>query len=308
MSSGTGTSTFIIRWVNFLTILLAIGVIGFGVWMSSHHDNCRKSLTMPVIGLGAVIFVVSIIGFLGALKNNSILLWMSVTAVSYLALHHTGGYFGLHGVSLSPTIICTRFIVTNNGSGHNVTGLRYKEYQLHDYSSWFLKQLNNSHNWEHLKSCLVKSDDCNSLAKKYKTLKQLKLAKLSPIEAGCCRPPSECGYPAVNASFYDLSFHPISSNKDCRLYKNSKAIKCYNCDSCNQWFTLSDVVLDEMLPGATPKCERIQVRAFFSRILPLSVSSHFISWQFHHILVCKDACFANLGEIHLYTAKTVTKL
>ncbi|KAL3637780.1 hypothetical protein CASFOL_018228 [Castilleja foliolosa] len=74
----------------------------------------------------------------------------------------------------------------------------YKEYQLHYYSSWFLKQL----------------------------------AKLSPIEAGCCRPPSECGYPAVNTSFKDLSFHPISSNKDCRLYKNSKAIKCYNCDSC----------------------------------------------------------------------------
>lgn len=43
---------------------------------------------------------------------------------------------------------------------------------------------------------------------------------------------NRCGYPAVNASFYDLSFHPISSNKDCRLYKNSKAIKCYNCDSC----------------------------------------------------------------------------
>ncbi|GJX81446.1 polyribonucleotide nucleotidyltransferase, partial [Tanacetum coccineum] len=64
------------------------------------------------------------------------------------------------------------------------------------------------------------------------TLKQYKLAKLTPIEAGCCRPPSQCGYPAVNASHYDLSFHPISSNKDCKRYKNAKAIKCYNCDSC----------------------------------------------------------------------------
>ncbi|CAH2075731.1 unnamed protein product [Thlaspi arvense] len=109
--------------------------------------------------------------------------------------------------------------------------LRYKEYQLQDYSSWFLKQLNNTHNWERLKSCLVKSDDCNNLSRKYRTLKQYKQAKLTPIEAGCCRPPSECGYPAINASYYDLSFHPISSNKDCKVYKNSKAIKCYNCDS-----------------------------------------------------------------------------
>ncbi|KAK6130030.1 hypothetical protein DH2020_036216 [Rehmannia glutinosa] len=99
--------------------------------------------------------------------------------LSRLALHHTGGYFGLHGVGVSIfvsgdilvvirimdllEISSAMFIITNNGSGHNVTGLRYKEYQLHDYSSWFLKQ----------------------------TLKQFKLAKLSPVEAGCCRPPSE---------------------------------------------------------------------------------------------------------------------
>ncbi|PON62824.1 hypothetical protein PanWU01x14_135000, partial [Parasponia andersonii] len=68
--------------------------------------------------------------------------------------------------------------------------VRYKEYQLKDYSSWFLNQLNSTHNWKHLKSCLVKSEDCNNLSKKYKTLKQYKSAKLTPIEAGCCRPPS----------------------------------------------------------------------------------------------------------------------
>ncbi|KAK8584287.1 hypothetical protein V6N12_068532 [Hibiscus sabdariffa] len=179
---GMGTSNFVIRWINFLTMLLAIAVVIFGVWMSTHHDGCRKSLTLPVLGLGAFIFVM--------------------------------------------------FIITNNGSGHNVSGLRYKEYQLKDYSSWFLKQLNNTANWKRLKSCLVKSEDCNNIAKQYKTLKQYKIAKLTPIEAGCCRPPSECGYPVVNASYYDLSFHPISSNKDCKLYKNTRAVKCYNCDSC----------------------------------------------------------------------------
>ncbi|KAF5189893.1 Tetraspanin-10, partial [Thalictrum thalictroides] len=124
------------------------------------------------------------------------------------------------------------FIITNNGSGHRVAGLRYKEYQLQDYSSWFQKQLNNTENWKHLKSCLVKSKDCNNLPKKYKTLKQFKRGELTPLEAGCCRPPSECGYPAINASYYDMSFRPASTNKDCKLYHNSRTIKCYNCDSC----------------------------------------------------------------------------
>ncbi|XP_057462725.1 tetraspanin-10-like [Actinidia eriantha] len=214
-----GTSIFVIRWINFLTILLAVAVLGFGVWMSTHHDGCRKSLTLPVLGLGAVIFVISIIGFLGALKNNSILLWIYLILVCFILV-----------AILVFTVLA--FIITNNGSGHTTAGLRYKEYQLHDYSSWFLKQLNNTHNWEHLRSCLVKHDDCNNLSKKYKTLKQFKLAKLTPIEAGCCRPPSECGYPAINASYFDLSFHPISSNKDCKVYKNLQSIKCYNCDSC----------------------------------------------------------------------------
>ncbi|KAD2067450.1 hypothetical protein E3N88_41914 [Mikania micrantha] len=92
--------------------------------------------------------------------------------------------------------------------------------------------LNNTHNWKHLRSCFVKAEVCNSLPKRYKTLRQYKLANLTPIEASCCRPPSQCGYPAVNASYYDLSFHPVSSNKDCKLYKNLKSIKCYSCDSC----------------------------------------------------------------------------
>ncbi|TYI15796.1 hypothetical protein ES332_A08G211200v1 [Gossypium tomentosum] len=229
---GMGTSNFVIRWINFLTMviicllcmlfngqLLAIAVAIFGVWMSTHHDGCRKSLTLPVLGLGGFIFLVSMIGFLGALKKNAILLWIYLILLCMILV-----------AILVFTVLA--FIITNNGSGHNVSGLRYKEYQLKDYSSWFLKQLNNTDNWKRLKSCLVKSEDCNNLAKQYKTLKQYKMAKLTPIEAGCCRPPSECGYPVVNASYYDLSFHPVSSNEDCKLYKNSRVVKCYNCDSC----------------------------------------------------------------------------
>ncbi|XP_019055203.1 PREDICTED: tetraspanin-10-like isoform X2 [Nelumbo nucifera] len=216
---GSGTSTFVIRWINFLTMLIAVAVICFGVWMNTHQDGCRKSLAFPVLGLGGLILLISLIGFMGALKNISILLWIYLVMLCLI----------LVGI-LVFTVLA--FIVTNNGSGHSKAGIRYKEYQLQDYSSWFLKELNNTRNWEQLKTCLVKSEDCNNLSKKYKTLKQYKMAKLTPIEAGCCRPPSECGYPAVNASYYDLSFHPVSSNNDCKLYKNSRAIRCYSCDSC----------------------------------------------------------------------------
>ncbi|XP_073101551.1 tetraspanin-10 isoform X3 [Elaeis guineensis] len=176
----TGTSIFVVRWINFFTMILAIAVICFGIWMSTHHDACRRTLTLPVMGLGALILLVSLIGFLGAWKNITILLW------AYLVI-----LFLILVAIMVFTVLA--FIITNNGSGHAVAGLRYKEYHLHDYSPWFLKQLNNTKNWRRLKSCLVKTEDCNKLPKKYKTLKEYKLAELTPIEAGCCRPPSEAG-------------------------------------------------------------------------------------------------------------------
>ncbi|KAJ3682216.1 hypothetical protein LUZ60_014789 [Juncus effusus] len=213
------TSTFVIRWINFLTMMLAIGVICFGIWMSSHSDECKRSLTIPVMCLGGLILLISLIGFLGAWKNLSVLLW------TYLVM-----LFLVLVAIMVFTVLA--FIITNTGSGHTAQGLRYKEYRLQDYSSWFIKQLNNTENWNHLRSCLVKSDDCNNLSKRYKFLKEYRHAELSPIEAGCCRPPSECGYPAVNASYYDLSYHPVSTNNDCKLYKNDKSVKCYDCNSC----------------------------------------------------------------------------
>jgi hypothetical protein len=48
--------------VNNIVIVqvLAMVVIIFGVWMSTRHDACRKSLTIPVLSIGAVIFLMSV--------------------------------------------------------------------------------------------------------------------------------------------------------------------------------------------------------------------------------------------------------
>lgn len=217
---GSRASTFVVLWVNFFTLVVAVGVVGMGIWLGTRHNNdCDKFLTLPVLIIGGFVFLISLTGFVGALKDISILLWIYLIFMFFL----------LVGIA-SFTVFA--FIITNNGAGHTVAGQRYKEYRLEDYSHWFQKQLNDKTDWQHLRSCLVKPDYCNSLIKEYKTLQQYKQAKLSPIEAGCCRPPSECGYPARNASYYDLSFNPVSLNKDCQLYKNRRSVKCYNCNSC----------------------------------------------------------------------------
>ncbi|XP_008796792.1 tetraspanin-10 isoform X2 [Phoenix dactylifera] len=272
-----GTSIFVIRWINFLTMILAIAVICFGIWMSTHHDACRRSLTLPVMGIGALVLLVSLIGFLGAWKNVTILLWAYLVILCLILV-----------AIMAFTVLA--FIITNGGSGHAVAGLRYKEYHLQDYSSWFLKRLNNTKNWRHLKSCLVKTEDCNDLPKKYKTLKEYKLAELTAIEAGCCRPPSECGYPAVNASYYDLSYHPVSNNKDCKLYKNAPSVKCYDCDSCKagvaQYMKIEwrvGAIFNAIL-FAILVCSPFSVLFFGYKPFGISVSC-ILCW-----LLCKEEC------------------
>ncbi|KAH0974787.1 hypothetical protein GBA52_016686 [Prunus armeniaca] len=199
---GMGTSTFVIRWINFLTMLLAIAVVVFGVWMSTHHDNCRRSLTLPVIGIGAVIFFVSIIGFLGALKNSSILLWIYLILLCFISV----------GV-LVFTVLA--FIVTNNGSGHSVAGLRLE--CSHKFQLYFFRRplFRNKKKILSLSFFFL-----------FRMHWSARIGMMGAINIFLC------GYPAVNASYYDMSFHPVSSNKDCKLYKNARDIKCYNCDSC----------------------------------------------------------------------------
>ncbi|KAG6481703.1 hypothetical protein ZIOFF_058322 [Zingiber officinale] len=161
------------RWFSIVPVfqILGIGVIFFGIWMGVHHDQCRRSLTLPVMGLGASILLISFIGFLGAWKNVVVFLWVvSFGLATSLSCHVVLDFDCDHGFHCSCVMYNTAvalsvnanhrtfsvktlmfwFIITNSGSGHAVNGLR-------------------------------------------------------------------CGYPAVNASYYDLSYHPVSKNKDCKL-------------------------------------------------------------------------------------------
>lgn len=212
-------SNGVIQIVNFLALLVSLAILGFGAFLATRHGDCEKLLDVPVLVLGGFILIISLVALIGSLKDIPILLWI------YLILM----FFVLVGIAAFTVFF---FVVTHDGGGHAVSGRGYKEYKLGDYSHWLQKKLNNSNDWKHLKSCLVKTKYCSDLIKDYKTLKAYEKADLTPIQSGCCKPPSECGYSAKNASYYDLSVQSRSTNGDCKLYKNSPSIRCYNCASC----------------------------------------------------------------------------
>ncbi|KAK6946794.1 hypothetical protein RJ641_000267 [Dillenia turbinata] len=126
--------------------------------MSTHHDGCRRSLTLPILAIPALGFGI----------------WMST--------HHDESNLGrsLDEVELQSNLIQKTRIL-----------------------------LNNTENLKCMKSCPMKADDLNNLPKKIPHKPKGRTLF--------------CGYPGVNASYYDLSSHPVCSNSYGKLYKNSPA-------------------------------------------------------------------------------------
>ncbi|KAJ7561401.1 hypothetical protein O6H91_03G026900 [Diphasiastrum complanatum] len=216
---GSRASSCIITWVNLLTVILSLGIFSLGIWLATRHGDCEKNLTSPTFIIGAFIFIISLVGFVGAWRDIPSLLRI------YLIL-----MFLLVAAIVAFTIFI--FVVTHKGAGHLVNGKRFEEYKLIDYSNFLQNVFGKEKNWRLIRSCFVHNIYCESLSKNYHSVNQYNQAKLSSIQSGCCRPPFECGYAMKNANYFNLSSRPHSSDPDCMLYKNDHDIKCYNCNSC----------------------------------------------------------------------------
>ncbi|KAK4255040.1 hypothetical protein QN277_008093 [Acacia crassicarpa] len=58
------------------------------------------------------------------------------------------------------------------------------------------------------------------------------LRRLSPIQSGCCKPPTECGYVYQNETFWNSGGGMVGPNLDCTRWSNDQEQLCYACDSC----------------------------------------------------------------------------
>lgn len=176
-----GCSNAITGVLNFLTLLLSLPIIGFGVWLMKKHDSeCVRFLQWPVIVLGVFVLVVSMAGMLGSLCGIRSLMW------TYLFV-----MFTLIFLLFVFTIFA--FVVTNSGAGRVVSGKGYKEYKLGDYSNWLQKRVDNPSYWSKIKSCLADGQVCSDLTK-YPTVAAFNKAPLTPLEVSITFPASLPSY------------------------------------------------------------------------------------------------------------------
>ncbi|GAA0185742.1 scaffold/adaptor protein [Lithospermum erythrorhizon] len=236
----TRASNVIITILNVAFLVVSLLAISFTLWfhIGGNHDNlCNKTVQKPLLIVGSTLFVVSLIGFIGSCCKSSSFLW------AYLALM----FFLILG------LICfTVFsiVITNKGVGHALSNKGFENAKLGDYSNWLRKYVVNRRNWDNIKSCLVKMDFCHQLeTNKVHKDADFYLTNLSPTQAGCCKPPKDCGFELKNSTFWLMPKNsPAVDDSDCKTWSNVQTELCYECKSCkasmlynikNEWRTVA---------------------------------------------------------------------
>ncbi|KAL0290060.1 UNVERIFIED_CONTAM: Tetraspanin-5 [Sesamum calycinum] len=112
------------------------------------------------------------------------------------------------------------FIVTGAGGGVVVPGRMYREYHLDNYSPWLRKRIEDPHYWLTVKSCILGSKACSKVV--LWTPFDYLTKDMTPIQSGCCKPPTSCNYAAAT----------LAQEADCYRWNNAPPVLCYDCDSC----------------------------------------------------------------------------
>ncbi|KAL9244348.1 hypothetical protein vseg_018134 [Gypsophila vaccaria] len=218
-------SNHLIGVVNFLTFLLSIPILGGGIWLATQANStvCLRFLQWPLIVIGASLMVISLAGFAGSCYRNTFLMYLYLWAMFFVIVALIG-------------FVIFAFAVTDKGSGRPVLNRAYLEYYLEDYSGWLEKKVADNGYWIKIAYCIRDSKVCSKIGREVngvpETSDMFYNRKLSPIESGCCKPPTDCGYVYVNETLWNAGGGLVGANSDCSKWNNDQRVLCYVCDSC----------------------------------------------------------------------------
>nr|GMD37031.1 tetraspanin-6 [Ipomoea batatas]GME02194.1 tetraspanin-6 [Ipomoea batatas] len=211
-------SNTVIGFLNLLTLLASIPIIGAGLWLARSSTTCEKFLQTPLLIIGFIILVVSLTGFIGACFHVAWALWLYLFVVLLIVLALLG--FTIFG-----------FVVAIPGGAAAVPGRAYREYHLGKYSAWLKDRVRDPRSWTTIRACILGSKTCASVANW--TPYDFLFRDMSPIQSGCCKPPTSCNYAGA----------VMAEDPDCYRWSSDANLLCYECDSCKA-AVLEDVKRD----------------------------------------------------------------
>ncbi|KAG6476253.1 tetraspanin-8-like [Zingiber officinale] len=219
-------SNVLVAIVNLIALIISFPIIGIALWFRLQPlSECERFLQFPLFALGAFLFLVSVLGFIGSCFRISIFLWVYLFLIFLLIL---------------ATIIFSVFavVITNKGVGEVVSGRGYEEYRLGDYSNWLQKNVGDEKTWKVIEGCVKDAKVCGKFDREVgKKATEFYNMNLSPMQLGCCKPPSFCGFTYVNSTNWAVPKSGFaSSDIDCKSWSNEQERLCYKCSSCKAGF------------------------------------------------------------------------
>lgn len=156
--------------LNILTFLISIPIVIVGVQMSrvSGGGECIELFRKPVLILGVLIMVMSVVGIIGACCRVSWVLWIYLFAMLLLII----SLFIVYAIAL--------FVTWKSGGGTRIPGTEVKEYKLSSYSDWLQNRVKGK-SWDTVKNCLIVGEGCSDMPKNDTTLKEFNMKELNPI-------------------------------------------------------------------------------------------------------------------------------
>uniref|UniRef100_A0A1D1XPF4 Tetraspanin-31 n=1 Tax=Anthurium amnicola TaxID=1678845 RepID=A0A1D1XPF4_9ARAE len=205
--------------INFVAMLLSIPVLAAGIWLSTlPAEACVNLLQWPLIALGILLLLVSLAGFVGAFWRLPWLLYLYLAAMLALIL-------------LLAALVVFVYAVTNAGSGQHAPSRAYLEYRLEDYPGWLRRRVQSSRKWDRIRGCLASTSTCLQMNQTYRMAQDFFYAPITPLQSGCCKPPTQCGYTFVSATYWISPISP-GADMDCIQWSNDQKQLCYSCSSC----------------------------------------------------------------------------
>ncbi|KAG0513861.1 hypothetical protein BDA96_10G139800 [Sorghum bicolor] len=218
--------------LNLVTLLLSLPVLCAGVFFLTRATTteCERALQIPVVAFGCALLLLSLVGLAGACGRRDAaapFLWVYVVFLFLLVV-----------AVFAFTVFA--FVVTSQGAVPSGRGY-YREHRLGDYSDWLQARIAEPETWRQVESCLSEARVCGGRLRGAMGQGAMEFYRqhLSPIQSGCCKPPTWCGFRYVNGTFWEaprpgssLSSPAAASDGDCRAWSNDQQVLCFECDAC----------------------------------------------------------------------------
>ncbi|XAR51238.1 hypothetical protein NMG60_11005804 [Bertholletia excelsa] len=200
--------------VTIVTLLLSLPILSSVIWLLYMGQcDCEDLLKLQKLQL-FIIIVLTIV-------------FLSSNLVVYFKAR-----FPVPGVLVIMVLLTVMFTM-----GLALVGAFNMESKIVPGSPMWLKmKVYKENTWNSIKHCIYDTRTCDDLVSRSYLLgaHDFSKTKLSPIESGCCIPPSSCNMEYINASFWIKE--DDTDDRDCNLWKNEENRLCYYCNACKKGF------------------------------------------------------------------------